>query len=97
MDEGAGPVEIDRLIGRLAGDARQRAGLSQADAASALGVRQSLVAKIEAGQRRLLLSEAFRLAGIYGCDLDAFNPAVTEALPRSGVRRTRVPTRKGDT
>jgi hypothetical protein len=51
------------------------------------------LAKLEVGQRHLLFSEAVRLADAYGCDLDAFNPAIQQPLPRSGVRRRRIPNR----
>jgi transcriptional regulator with XRE-family HTH domain len=84
--------EADRLIGRLVGDAREDAHLSQVDAAEALGVHQSLIAKIEAGQRRLYLAEAVRLADLYGCGLDAFNPEARAPRERTGIRRRRVPT-----
>lgn len=85
--------DTDRLIGRLLGDARERAGLSQLDAANTVSIGQSLLAKLEVGQRHLLFSEAVRLADAYGCDLDAFNPAIQQPLPRSGVRRRRIPNR----
>jgi DNA-binding XRE family transcriptional regulator len=85
--------ETDRLIGRLVGDAREDAHLSQIDAAGALGVHQSLIAKIEAGQRRLYLAEAVRLADLYGCGLDAFNPEARVPRARTGIRRRRIPTR----
>jgi transcriptional regulator with XRE-family HTH domain len=83
---------MDRLIGRLAGDAREDARLSQVDAARALGIHQSLIAKIEAGTRRLYLAEAVRLADLYGCGLDAFNPEARAPRSRAGIRRPRVPT-----
>lgn len=93
MREWAGRLETEKRIGRLAGDARERAGLSQIDAAAELGVHQSLIAKVEAGQRRLMLSEAVLLAKIYGCQLDALNPLINEPAPKQGLRRRRIPTR----
>ena len=53
-----------RFVKRLR-QARQEAGLTQVDAARALGQPQSFVAKIESGQRRVDVIELQDLAKIY--------------------------------
>ena len=57
--------EIARAIGRRLAVAREAAGLSQAQAAQALEVPQSRVAKVELGLRHLQFVEGLRLADLY--------------------------------
>jgi transcriptional regulator with XRE-family HTH domain len=83
--------ETEAAIGRLVGDARERSELSQQDAARALGVHQSRLAKIESGARRLLFSEALDLARLFCCTTADFDPSLRESIPRRGVRRRRIP------
>ena len=52
--------------------ARQRAGLTQKDAAEALGQRQPWVSKCEAGQRRVDVIELLDFARVYRVPLDFF-------------------------
>jgi transcriptional regulator with XRE-family HTH domain len=80
----------DQLL-TLLRDARERAGLTQAELAQRLGRPQSFVAKVEGGERRLDLIEFIALAKA----LDA-RPAdivrtlePTVALPDRPVRRGR--------
>jgi transcriptional regulator with XRE-family HTH domain len=84
------PAEADILIGRLLGDARQDAGISQTVAAQALKAAQSRIAKLERGRRRLLFAEAILLADLYGVPLERFDPRVTEPRPGPTARRERV-------
>ncbi|WP_296594730.1 helix-turn-helix transcriptional regulator [Roseibium sp.] len=49
-------------------DARDRAGLSQEDVAARLKCHQSLVARIESGQRRIDVVEVIVLARAIGFD-----------------------------
>ncbi|MBI3751772.1 MAG: helix-turn-helix domain-containing protein [Chloroflexi bacterium] len=75
---------IARDIGRRLAAARQRAGLSQAAAARALGVPQSQIAKLELGLRQLLLFEAVQLMGLYAVEVrDLISPPLAErpAMP----------------
>jgi transcriptional regulator with XRE-family HTH domain len=75
-----------RSIGRRLAASRERAGLTQLDAARALGIPQSQVAKLEIGIRQLRFVEGLRLAALYGikpADLDPIIPAGDEALPAS--------------
>lgn len=46
--------------------AREEAGLTQRDAATALGIPQSTISELENGQRRLDMVELKVLAGLYG-------------------------------
>lgn len=59
-------TETARAIGRRLAEARERAGLTQAGAARALGMRQSQIAKLELGLRQLRFVEGVGLAGLYG-------------------------------
>ena len=68
------------LVNALA-DARDRAGLSQEDLAQRLKCHQSLVARIESGQRRIDVVELIVLARAIGFDTTeilALVEAVTE-------------------
>lgn len=66
--------EQQRVVGMLLGDARQVAGLSQPEAARQIGISQSRLAQLELGNRRLLLTEAFAFAELYGITLGALDP-----------------------
>lgn len=83
---------LHAAVGRLLGDARQAAGLPQSGAARALGIAQSRVARLELGKRRLLFTEAVRLAQLYGVEVSAFDPRgrPTEETAPIGARRQRV-------
>ncbi len=61
------------MIGRALGDARERAGLTQAAAAKKAGMPQSTLAEIETGRRPVRLSEALTLIDLYGTRLDALD------------------------
>jgi transcriptional regulator with XRE-family HTH domain len=52
--------------------ARQRAGLTQKEAAAALGQRQPWVSKCEAGQRRVDVIELLDFARVYRVPLSFF-------------------------
>lgn len=57
-------------------EARQAAGLTQADAARALGVSQSQVSKIERGERKIDPLDLAKLAKLYGKRVEELLPAV---------------------
>jgi DNA-binding XRE family transcriptional regulator len=62
-----------RALGRRVAEARVQAGKSQAEAARALSVPQSQIAKVELGLRQLRFTEGLRLARLYAVapsDLD---------------------------
>jgi transcriptional regulator with XRE-family HTH domain len=93
LDEGEMDTEdpaFHAATGRLLGDARETAGLSQAAVAKRLGIAQSRIARLELGKRRLLYSEAVRLARVYGVDISAFDPrgrSPEAVAPLPGRRR----------
>ena len=58
-------AELLEEAGRYLRNVRVSAGYTQAEAANQLGVDQSAVAKIEAGERPLSIVEAVKLKGIY--------------------------------
>jgi transcriptional regulator with XRE-family HTH domain len=82
---------VHKVIGRLLGDARQKAGLSQSLAAERLGISQSWLARIELGQRRLSVAEAAMCASLYGVPFGQFDPrtAPKEWFGAISTRRSR--------
>jgi transcriptional regulator with XRE-family HTH domain len=83
-----------RVLGQLLGDARQAAGLSQPAVARQLGVSQSRIAQLELGRRRLMLTEAFRLAELYGISLEDLDPRGKRLPDQAPARRVRVDRRR---
>ncbi len=67
-------AEGGRRLGERLAAARGQAGLSQLAAARALGIPQSVIAKLELGKRQLLFLEALRLAKLYGIDCGDLEP-----------------------
>ena len=59
--------EHDKFVA-LIREARKKAGLTQAEAAEALGIRQSFISDIERGERRVDVIEFLQLCKIYQCD-----------------------------
>jgi transcriptional regulator with XRE-family HTH domain len=57
--------EYQRMLERLR-QARRDVGLTQAQVAERLGVRQTFVSKVELGERRIDPVELARFAAIYG-------------------------------
>lgn len=57
---------------------RVEAGLSQAEAGNQLGVAQSVIAKIEGGQRSLMYLEALALAELYGRRATGLDPGAPD-------------------
>ena len=82
-----------RVIGRLLGDARQRAGLPQSVVAERVGISQSWLARLELGQRRLTVAEAAVFSSLYEVPLERFDPrtAPTEWFDETPARRRRTP------
>jgi len=61
---------VDRAtLARRLREARERAGLTQAQVAALVGVRRPAIAEIEAGRRAVESTELFRLADVYGVSL----------------------------
>jgi transcriptional regulator with XRE-family HTH domain len=56
--------------------AREAAGLSQSAVAKMIGQPQSFIAKVEAGDRRLDVAEAMRLAAVLGYTLEELLPKI---------------------
>lgn len=86
------PTLHGALIGRVLGDARERAGLTQRVAAAKLGISQSSLADIETGRRAVTIEEAFRLIELYGIplgDLDVRSADPKQALVRRSRGRPR--------
>jgi transcriptional regulator with XRE-family HTH domain len=68
-------------------EARERSGLTQVEAAKALGQPQNFVSKCETGERRIDPIELTDFAALYGTTLHALVPAPVVAR---GVRSKRV-------
>lgn len=71
-------VATARDVGARLAAARERAGISQTEAARAIGSPQSRVAKLELGLRQLQFLEGLRLAALYGVEPTAFDPLASE-------------------
>lgn len=67
-------------IGRRVEGLRKRGRMSQTELATAIGVHQQTVAKIEAGTRPLRLAEASAIADAIGVPLQALDVAENEGL-----------------
>jgi transcriptional regulator with XRE-family HTH domain len=63
-----------REVGRRLAAGRERAGLSQAAAATALGIPKSQIGKLELGIRQLLFLEGLRLAALYAMRPEELDP-----------------------
>ena len=70
-----------RALGTRLAAARSSAGLSQSDAARALAVPQSQIAKVELGLRQLPFVEGLRLAALYSIAPEDLAPAGDEPVP----------------
>jgi transcriptional regulator with XRE-family HTH domain len=53
-------------------EAREAAGLTQAEVAKKLGVYASFVSKVESGERRVDVVELSQICRVYGVELVAF-------------------------
>lgn len=70
--------DIDALVGQRLLAFRERAGLTRADVAAAVGVAFQQIEKYEKGANRVAASRLFRFAKFFGCSVEAFFP-VSEA------------------
>lgn len=62
-------------------DARKAAGLTQVQLSDALGCQQSLVARMESGQRRIDVIDVVRWARAVGASPQSFVDVVDQAEP----------------
>ena len=70
------PRASEQAIGTRLAVIRRHAHMTQADVAKVLSYSQSRVDKVEHGSRRLTLTDAIELAGLYGVSiLDLLDPA----------------------
>jgi transcriptional regulator with XRE-family HTH domain len=83
LEEPAGSADDERQIiiefGRRLREARKRAGLSQAEVATRLGIGQSYVSRVERGAQNITLSHCVRFAQAVGC---TFSTEFTPPRPR---------------
>ncbi|MBU1671328.1 MAG: helix-turn-helix domain-containing protein [Actinobacteria bacterium] len=75
---------IYREIGKRIQKAREEAGLSQEELASALGITQSALSNYELGKRRLYLANLEQLAGVLERPLGYFMEEERPAGPGRG-------------
>jgi transcriptional regulator with XRE-family HTH domain len=68
-------------------DARRRAGLTQVEAAKALGQPQNFISKCETGERRIDPIELAGFMALYGTTFDALVPAAADASGRGARSR----------
>lgn len=62
-----------QTLGRLLRQAREEAGLNQAEAASLIGKPQSFISKCESGERRIDVIELKAFAQLYSKDFSFFD------------------------
>ena len=79
--EGSADGERQLILefGRRLREARRRAGLSQAEVAARLGIRQGYVSRVELGTENITLSACVRFAQAVGC---LFSPEFMPPTPR---------------
>lgn len=63
-------TEMRKIIGSRLAVARQRAGLSQAQAATKLELPRPSISEIEAGRRRVAVDELIAFADLYQVDMN---------------------------
>ena len=71
-------------------EARKHAGLSQDDAARALGIPSRTFGSWERGEREISAVDAMRIADIYGCSLDYLAGRISWEEERALARKKRV-------
>ena len=71
-----------RTFLRLLREARERAGVTQAELARRLDQQQSFVSKCERGERRLDMIEVFQICEALGVSLSRFAAELDRALRR---------------
>jgi transcriptional regulator with XRE-family HTH domain len=81
FDHSRSPSNIDRKIGRNLKKLRMLSGMTQAEAASAIGVTFQQVQKYESGANRLPLAALLRLKALYGVPYDLFFDGTTDQSP----------------
>jgi transcriptional regulator with XRE-family HTH domain len=67
-------ADLARRVGQKLALAREASGLTQQQAAQALGVPQPTIAKIESGVRALQFVEGLRLAALYSMNPRELDP-----------------------
>ena len=60
---------------------REKAGLRQGQIADYLGVTQTFISKVEAGERNLTVDQLENVVNLYGYSLAAFSDMVEDAHP----------------
>lgn len=88
MDNGVPRPGAPREIGRRLQDARKIKGLTQQDAADALGVARTTITALEKGDRKVQPAELVRLAALYGRtvgDLLRHGPSESFAVQLRGL------------
>ncbi len=76
---------IDKTVGSNIKRIRKRSGLTQEHVAQYLGIDQTLVSKIESGQRSVGVSSLEALCDLFFCTLDDFLDAATTAPVEKAV------------
>ena len=71
MQKSRHTAQYERLLSHLR-DTRERAGLTQAEAAKHFGAHASFISKIEAGERRIDVVELAQFCRLYGVRLTTF-------------------------
>jgi transcriptional regulator with XRE-family HTH domain len=96
--EGSADAERQLIIefGRRLREARRRAGLSQAEVAARLGIRQGYVSRVELGAENVTLSACVRFAQAVGCVFsNRVYYATKAARQRQRLRRIRAASARG--
>jgi transcriptional regulator with XRE-family HTH domain len=69
-----------RLVGRILKQLRLEAGLRQADVATGMGVPQSVVSKIESGERTADAVEVLEICRVLGLTMNEFTRRLESML-----------------
>jgi len=80
-------IQLENLVGPLIADAREAAGLTQAEAAEKAGIHSKTISSIENGRQGASFDMLLKLSALYRVPVASFFPdhELTEALSETDI------------